>query len=207
MNDRPYEQPTQIRDGSFPWLRLLAFWFDISLVSAPVKLALFFADPDRYQGFVTVLYGIGPCILTVVTSLPLMALTTARWGTTAGKALLGCSVRRKDGDGNLSFTKSYQRSLTSFVVGAGAAFDLYLMVLTLFFCYRGLKYRGITFWDAVYKTRVERRTMRPSLGVVFIAGFIALLVTEGYLRFVTVYPLIQDALNTYLAAAVRIIVS
>ena len=210
MNGRPYEQASQIGTRPAPWLRLLAFWFDVTLVAAPVKLVLFLLDAERYMGFTLSLYGLGPSLLTVVTSLPLMALTTSRWGTTAGKRLLGCTVRPAEGESSIGFTRAYKRSLTSYAVGAGMTIFPEVTALSLFFCYRGLKYRGITFWDAVFRTRVEHTPVRPAMAAVFASALLLLRLVDAIPMFILMYlPYLEQFWEVYqsLSAAVRIIVS
>lgn len=206
MNENPYGEPS--RTGAPPWLRLLAFWFDLTLVAAPVKLLLFLLDAERYEGFVLSLYGLGPSLLVIVTSLPLMALTTNRWGTTLGKRLLGCSVYPTDhltvspsseSKHAIGFTRAYKRAFVSYAVGTGMSLLPELTALSLFFCYRGLKYRGVTFWDAVYKTRVMREPVRPALTVVFAIGLILLRLADLIPLFLTVYlPYLREVWRIYM---------
>lgn len=188
MNDLPNQQQHSMEaaEQPRPWIRLLAFWLDISLVSAPVKLILYLIDEERYLAFSQSLYGLGPALLAIVTSLPLMALTTSLWGVTVGKALLGCSVKRRDSDTKIGFTRAYQRTVLSYVVGAGMNVALELTALTLFFCYRGMKFRGMAFWDAVYGTKVVHRTVRLPRILIF-----AVLLT--CLRLAEAYPLLMTA--------------
>jgi hypothetical protein len=224
MMKRPYEQKQKpVQTGAAPWMRLLAFWFDVTLVAAPIKLVLFLLDAERYQGFTLSLYGVAPSLLVIVTSLPLMALTTSRWGTTAGKRLLGCSVRPEirlsappgeSRERTIKFTRAYKRTIVSYTVGAGMAVLPEVTALSLFFCYRGLKYRGKTFWDAIYKTEVEHTPIRPVQAAAFAIGLLLLRLTDTIPLAFTVYaPYLREIWDAYQAqsqslyAAVRIIFS
>ncbi|MDR1735353.1 MAG: RDD family protein [Oscillospiraceae bacterium] len=194
-NPEPYGQEAAGKDRPRPWLRLFAFLFDTLLLTAPIKFVLFLYSPDLYTNFVFGFFSLGGSLMMIVTSLPLMAFTTRTWGTTAGKALLGCSVSRADG-GKVAFTAAYKRTVTSFVVGTAMMILNEFTVLALFLCYRGIKLRGGTFWDSKYRTKVSYTAPRPAAVAAFVCLFAGLLFLDRYPLLVTVYkPLVDEFLK------------
>ena len=178
MYDRPYPQQSKIRRGESPWRRLAAFVFDMSLFSALNHFVLFSIDIEIYVRFTLDFYSLGPPLLLMLTALPFGALMLQWTGTTPGKYLMGLSVVSVNSDEGedasrpaLRFTQLYKRGICSFCMGAGMMLSN-IMPFSLFFGYRSLKYRGVTYWDLVSSTRVAYHPVKPWRIVVLVAVYL-----------------------------------
>jgi uncharacterized RDD family membrane protein YckC len=137
-----------------PWKRLFAFLLDVEIVNVPLQFLIFMIDRELFTRFFGSYYGLGGSCLIILTSLPLMALCTKRFGTTLGKWLMGGQLKSTNGK-QLTFLRCYQRQLLSFVMGSGLLVITEITGLFMFMSYRRLKVTGATAWDTPFFTKAE----------------------------------------------------
>jgi uncharacterized RDD family membrane protein YckC len=175
-----------------PWKRLLAFLLDVEIVSVPLQFLLFSIDRDMFTRFFGNYYGIGGSFLILLTSLPVMAICTARFGTTLGKWCMGGHLKSSSGS-PLSFLRCYQRQAISFIMGAGLLVITEITALFMFMSYRRLKVTGFTAWDSTFFTKAEFEHSAPWKKVILATILATLYVGNRVMVCLTIYrPLLEE---------------
>ena len=105
-----------------PWRRLFARYLDLSLYTGVYQLIILLCLRERHitgPG-----WNVSFTILALGTMLFGEPLFLSRWGTTAGKWLLGLRVERRDG-GRLTYGAALDRTFSVIIDGMGLEIPLY----------------------------------------------------------------------------------
>lgn len=94
------------------------------------------------------------------------------WGTTPGKALLGVTLRNRNGS-KLTFEQALERSFKVAIKGVGLAIPL-VSFFTHITAYNRLSNTGITSWDEEGKFKVEHQPVSSGRMISFALLLLAL---------------------------------
>ncbi|MDP1736832.1 MAG: RDD family protein [Caulobacter sp.] len=149
----PHPRGAWIDREPHPWRRYFAriidslvvgglTWAVISVVfylAAPIQADLFFGMFEGATGSVLNVF------LTLVASIPGMALMTGLTGLTVGKWLFGIKVVRRDGR-PIGVLRAFGRELQVWAQGLGLGLPL-ISLIAMVFSFQQLAERGHTPWD------------------------------------------------------------
>ncbi len=128
----PKDADTADRAEPCPWRRFFARYLDLSLYAAVYQLIVLLCL--RRQDIAGLGWKISFTLLALITMLFLEPLLLSRWGTTAGKRVLGLRVEKRGG-GRLTYAAALDRTFGAITEGMGLEIPLY----TLFKLYHSYK--------------------------------------------------------------------
>jgi uncharacterized RDD family membrane protein YckC len=168
---RPRDQEWTQAPLARPWVRWWARWLDMWLLT----LALVYAAPQVYTWPRWQLY----LVQVGVTGLAVLAyaLQLCLFGTTAGKAILGITVRSADGR-RPTFAQAFERELLHWVNGQALCIPL-LNVVAAICGYSTLKSEGASSWDRAAGLVVRHR----DVGLLRSAAYVIVVAVVGAATF------------------------
>lgn len=139
-----------------PWRRWFARLTDLLLFSLVFGGVLGMVSPTSAIWESDFVIG----LLMALAWIPIEALLISSFGATPGKALLGISVSKKDGN-PLDLGGSFSRAIKVWFFGLGVAIPI-VTLFTMAAAFRSLKKEGMTRWDKEGGTEVAHKNVSPA---------------------------------------------